>query len=64
MEKTDLTEYGEDELSLNVMNTEYFYLNRHNSDFIRELGKHFDYTEEQLSVLIEDLKEDLEDDNI
>jgi len=61
MNKTDLREYSEEELSLNVFNDEGLYLNRHNEGFIESLREIFIFDETQEETLINDLKEDLEE---
>jgi len=57
--KKDITEYSENELSLIVMNDESLYLERHKPDFIELIDEYFIYTDEQKSVLIEDLADEL-----
>jgi hypothetical protein len=54
----DLTKYGEQELSLRVMNEESLYNDRHSLNFIDSLREIFVFNSEQL----EELKTDLEDD--
>ena len=54
----DLTEYGEQELSLRVFNEESLYNDRHSLNFIDSLREIFVFDSEQL----EELKTDLEDD--
>lgn len=64
-QKQDLREHSDQELSLIVMNDECLYKMRRS--ILRDcenshpsiLSEFFEYTEEQLHVLIEDLKEDL-----
>jgi len=61
----DLTMYSDQELSLQVFNTEYFYNERNyqgKSDYLLALiDEEFVYTPEQKAVLIEDLAYDLEE---
>ena len=63
----DLTMYGADELSLNVFNDEYFYNERNyqgKPDYVLALvAEEFIYTDEQLEVLIQDLKDDAQEDS-
>lgn len=59
--KQDLTQYSENELSLLVFNDEGLYLMRRKSYFFETLEEFFIYTPEQLDVLKEDLKADLEE---
>ena len=55
----DLTRYSDDELSLNVFNDEYFYIERHNADYLIALcNEEFIFTPEQLAVLMQDLTND------
>ena len=62
MEKTNLTNYNDDELSLQVFNNEYLYNQRYNvDDLITLLDDYFIYTEDQKDVLIEDIEEDLKE---
>ena len=56
--KTDLTEYGEEELSLNVFNDEGLYLRRRDVGFLDLINEVFIYTSEQLEELKNDLLED------
>ena len=64
-QKQDLKKHSDQELSLIVMNDEYFYKIRRSilrdceSSHLSILSEYFEYTEEQLLILIEDLKEDL-----
>lgn len=61
MSKQDLTEYSDKELSLVVMNDECLY--RMRRTFLKDqsfLTEYFDFTDEQLEVLIQDIKDDLE----
>ena len=59
--KEDLTQYNEDELSLIVFNNEYYYKLRRQKVLFEELELNYKYTSEQLSVLKQDLKEDLQE---
>lgn len=59
--KTDLTEYGEEELSLNVFNDEGLYLRRRDVDFLGLIDEIFIYTKPQLEELKNDLIEDEND---
>jgi len=59
----DLTQYGEQELSLNVMNDEYLYrqFNRcDDADDLRRMCECFAYSDEQFAELQSDLEDDLE----
>ena len=59
----DLTQYTDQELSLNVFNDEYFYNERffdYSYDYLIALiNEEFIYTPEQMAVLISDLDDDL-----
>ena len=56
----NLTNYSDDELSLQVFNDEYFYIERHNTDYLQALvDEEFIYTPEQHTVLLNDLAEDV-----
>jgi len=59
MDKQDLREYGEQELSLHVFNDEYLYKRRHNYHFLDLVKEMFLFTEEQEETLIQDLEDDL-----
>lgn len=61
MDKQDLTEYSDAELSLNVFNDESLYNQRFCSDLKELLDEIFIYTEEQWEELQEDLESDLEE---
>ena len=53
----DLTGYSDDELSLQVMNDEYLYIERSNVEYLLAMcAEAFIYTDEQLEVLKTDLK--------
>ena len=55
----DLTQYSDDELSLNVFNDEYFYVERSFPAFLQALiDEEFHYTPEQLRVLYVDIAAD------
>lgn len=55
----NLTQYGDQELSLNVFNDEYFYIERHNRPYLIALiNEEFIYTPEQMEELIQDLNEE------
>tara|TARA_R110002153_G_scaffold12479_2_gene46490 strand:- start:683 stop:859 length:177 start_codon:yes stop_codon:yes gene_type:complete len=55
----DITQYGENELSLNVFNNEYFYNERLNKSYLMALiSEEFIYTDEQMDVLIQDLDDE------
>lgn len=66
MKKQDLREYSDQELSLWVFNDEGLYRMRRKILLDCELNRpsilaeYFEYTEEQLEVLEQDLREDLE----
>ena len=58
----DITMYSDNELSLQVFNDEYFYIERHNLDYVLALCyEEFIFTDEQLNVLKQDIKDDLEE---
>ena len=62
MEKQDLTQYSENELSLIVMNDEYLYKMRR--QILRSpklLDEYFIFDDDQLEVLLQDLRDDLEE---
>lgn len=55
----DITQYTDQELSLEVFNNEYFYNERHHKEYLLALvAEEFIYTDEQLKVLVEDLNEE------
>lgn len=56
----DITMYSDDELSLIVFNDEGLYNERKYSSFLDTIDEFFIYTDEQLSVLIQDLTDDAE----
>ena len=56
--RKDLTEYSDQELSLQVMNDEYFYNERGDKAYFMALiNEQFIYTAAQLQTLKNDLKE-------
>ena len=59
MTKQDVTMHSDDELSLIVMNDEFFYTQRHDRGFLSLVSESFIYTSEQLDVLTQDLEDDL-----
>ena len=61
MNKQDLTQYSDNELSMHVFNDEYLYNNRHRSFFKSIIDETFVYTAEQWDVLSDDLQDDLEE---
>ena len=58
MKKQDITMHSDDELSLIVFNDQGLYRMRHNSQLIGFLNDHFEFTEEQLEVLEQDIKDE------
>lgn len=56
--KQDLTQYSENELSLQVFNDEGLYNIRHRGYLFETLKSLFIFTDEQLKVLTQDLKDD------
>ena len=55
----DLTGYSDQELSLNVFNDEYFYIERENREYLLALvDEEFIYTPEQKAELLQDLDDD------
>jgi hypothetical protein len=61
MSKQDLTQYGEQELSLNVMNDEYLYRQFSrcdDEDDLEQMVSGFNYTQEQFDELVSDLDDD------
>jgi hypothetical protein len=55
----DLTQYTDQELSLQVFNDEYFYIERSNRPYLLALiDEEFIYTREQMDELIKDLDND------
>jgi len=60
IEKMDLTQYSENELSMLVFNIEFLYNMRRNIKELKlELDEIYDYTEEQFEILVNDIKENL-----
>jgi len=60
MDKIDLTQYTDNELSMVVFNDSGLYRMRHDSGLISELEEVFTFTPCQLLVLLDDLKGELE----
>ena len=58
MDKQDLTNYSENELSLHVFNCESLYSMRNDSDLIETLSEIFIFSTDQENVLTNDLIED------
>jgi len=61
MSKIDITMYGEQELSLHVLNTEHLYrdlLICEDDQDLRDLCSQFKYTEEQFEELCRDREEE------
>jgi hypothetical protein len=56
--KTDITMHSENELSLIVFNDEYLYTRRHSKFLVHTLKDLYKFTDEQMNVLINDLKEE------
>ena len=64
MIKVNLTNYSDNELSLLVMNDEDYYIQMENPKLLLEtLYQDFIYTDKQLKVLIDTMREDFEDYN-
>ena len=61
MEKQDLTQYSDGELSLVVMNDEYLYGKRNSRNLKGLLEELFIFSEEQWEELENDLKEEEEE---
>lgn len=60
MQKTDLTEYSDDELSLMVFNDEYLYNLRDKWDSLKStIDEFFTYTDNQLETLVDDIFDDM-----
>ena len=59
----NITEYSDDELSLHVFNDEYLYNNRHKMWFMDIINEFYEYTPEQLEVLLDDLADDMEEES-
>jgi hypothetical protein len=61
MEKQDLTQYSDNELSLRVFNDEVLYSMRKERKGLKfTLDELFEYTEEQWEILVNDLDEEEE----
>ena len=58
MGKQDLTQYSDQELSLHVFNTEFLYHQRNTPNFEDILREYFIFSDEQLEVLEQDLKDE------
>ena len=64
MNKVNITNYSDNELSLLVMNDEDYYIQMENPKLLLEtLYQDFIYTDKQLKVLIDTMREDYEDYN-
>lgn len=61
MNKQDLTQYSDSELSLLVFNEEWLYNDRHKPWFIDSLEEFFIYSAKQLGELKQDIQADLEE---
>lgn len=61
MSKQDLREHSDNQLSLLVFNDEVLYRQRHRKGFLEHIKDVFEFTPEQLEVLINDIKEDEEE---
>lgn len=57
----DIRHYSEEELSLRVFNTESLYNIRHDPCLPLVLASMYDYTEEQMNMLLKDLAADKEE---
>ena len=56
--KTDITRHNDNELSMLVMNDDYYYCNIDNPKFVlAEVDEEFIYTDKQKEVLIDDMEE-------
>ncbi len=60
MDKMDITQHSETELSLLVYNDEYLYRARFRRDFLSMIGELFIFTQEQMIDLMSTLDEDRE----
>ena len=63
MDRIDLTMYGDQELSLNVLNDEYLYSQFKSCDDVDDLRRMcevFTYSDEQFAELQSDLEDELE----
>jgi hypothetical protein len=56
--KQDIRQYSDNELSLLVFNDEYLYLRRFRAGFAQMIDEMFEYTSEQLDVLIQDINDE------
>ena len=55
----NITQYSDQELSLNVFNDEYFYIERNDRPYLMALiNEEFIYTTDQMAELIQDLDDD------
>ena len=55
----NITQYSDQELSLNVFNDEYFYIERNDRPYLMALiNEEFIYTADQMAELIQDLDDD------
>ena len=60
----DITEYSDNELAMQVMNDEHFYIELDNPKFVLALvDEEFIYTDKQKEILIDTMREDYEDYN-
>tara|TARA_R110000772_G_scaffold261619_1_gene380192 strand:- start:82 stop:297 length:216 start_codon:yes stop_codon:yes gene_type:complete len=60
----DITEYSDNELAMQVMNDEHFYIELANPKFVLALvDEEFIYTDKQKEILIDTMREDYEDYN-
>ena len=56
---TNITGYSDKELSIIVMNEEYYYNERHNVPYLKALiDEEFEYTPEQMQQLESDLEDE------
>jgi len=60
----DITEYSDNELAMQVMNDEHFYIELANPKLVLALvDEEFIYTDKQKEILIDTMREDYEDYN-
>ena len=59
--KQNITQYSRNELSQIVYNSEFYYYNRFNDNFVKDLKQDFIFTREQEEILIRDIKEEREE---
>ena len=60
----DITEYSDNELAMQVMNDEHFYIELDNPKLVLALvDEEFIYTDKQKEILIDTMREDYEDYN-